>query len=145
MSHYVINGGRRLEGSVTISGAKNAAVAIIPAVILAGEMRLVENLPQIEDVRILEQILQHMGADVEFTPDGAMRIDPKKINTHTVTFDMVSRLRASYYLLGAMLGPLWPCGNRAAGGAVPSAKGPLTSTLKACVRSARRWSLSAAS
>ena len=104
MSHYVINGGRRLEGSVTISGAKNAAVAIIPAVILAGESCLVENLPQIEDVRILEQILQHMGADVEFTPDGAMRIDPKKINTHTVTFDMVSRLRASYYLLGAMLG-----------------------------------------
>lgn len=78
MSHYVINGGRRLEGSVTISGAKNAAVAIIPAVILAGESCLVENLPQIEDVRILEQILQHMGADVEFTPDGAMRIDPKK-------------------------------------------------------------------
>ena len=104
MSHYVINGGRRLEGSVTISGAKNAAVAIIPAVILAGESCLVENLPQIEDVRILEQILQHMGADVEFTPDGAMRIDPKKISTHTVTFDMVSRLRASYYLLGAMLG-----------------------------------------
>ena len=104
MAHYVINGGHRLEGSVTISGAKNAAVAIIPAVILAGESCLVENLPQIEDVRILEQILQHMGADVEFTPDGAMRIDPQKINTHAVTFDMVSRLRASYYLLGAMLG-----------------------------------------
>ena len=144
MSHYVINGGRRLEGSVTISGAKNAAVAIIPAVILAGESCLVENLPQIEDVRILEQILQHMGADVEFTPDGAMRIDPKKINTHTVTFDMVSRLRASYYLLGAMLGR-YGHAEIALPGAVPSAKGPLTSTLKACVRSARRWSLSAAS
>ena len=104
MAHYVINGGHRLEGSVTISGAKNAAVAIIPAAILAGESCVVENLPQIEDVRILEQILQHMGANVEFTADGAMRVDPRGINTRTVTFDMVSRLRASYYLLGAMLG-----------------------------------------
>ena len=103
MSHFVINGGNRLEGVVTISGAKNAALAIIPAVILCGESCRIENLPAIEDVRILEQILIRMGATVEFTPDQGMRIDPRGINTHSVTFEMVSLLRASYYLLGALL------------------------------------------
>ncbi len=104
MSHFIINGGNRLEGVVTISGAKNAALAIIPAVILCGESCRIENLPAIEDVRILEQILIRMGATVEFTPDQGMRIDPRGINTHSVTFEMVSLLRASYYLLGALLG-----------------------------------------
>lgn len=104
MAYYVINGGKRLEGSVTISGAKNAALAIIPACILAGESCRLENLPRIEDVHVLEQILRMMGAGVEFTPDGGMRIDPKTISTRHVTFDMVTRMRASYYLLGAMLG-----------------------------------------
>ena len=104
MAYYVINGGKRLEGSVTISGAKNAALAIIPACILAGESCRLENLPHIEDVHLLEQILRMMGAEVDFTADGGMRINPKTINNRHVTFDMVSRLRASYYLLGAMLG-----------------------------------------
>lgn len=104
MSHFIINGGNRLEGVVTISGAKNAALAIIPAAILAGESCRIENLPAIEDVRILEQILIRMGATVEFTPDQGMRVDPRGISTHSVTFEMVSLLRASYYLLGALLG-----------------------------------------
>lgn len=104
MAHYVINGGRRLEGVVTISGAKNAALAIIPATILAGESCLLENLPLIDDVRTLEAILTRMGAQVGFTPDGSMRVDPKGINEYSVTYDMVRSLRASYYLLGAMLG-----------------------------------------
>ncbi len=104
MAYYVINGGHRLEGSVTISGAKNAALAIIPATILAGESCRLENLPQIEDVHVLEQILRMMGATVDFTPDGGMRIDPRGINNYHVTFDMVSKMRASYYLLGALLG-----------------------------------------
>ena len=104
MAHYIINGGRRLEGVVTISGAKNAALAIIPATILAGESCLLENLPLIDDVRTLEAILTRMGAQVGFTPDGSMRVDPKGINEYSVTYDMVRSLRASYYLLGAMLG-----------------------------------------
>lgn len=104
MAHYEITGGKRLEGVVTISGAKNAALAIIPAAILAGESCLLENLPAIEDVRMLEKILRRMGATVEFTPDGEMRLDPQGITDHRVTFDMVRSLRASYYLLGALLG-----------------------------------------
>jgi len=102
--HYLIKGGNRLVGEVTISGAKNAAVAVIPAAILAGAPCRIENLPCIEDVRILEKILREMGAGVEFTPDGAMTIDPRTIDHHRVTFEMAGELRASYYFLGALLG-----------------------------------------
>ena len=104
MAYYRINGGKRLEGAVTISGAKNAALAIIPAVILSGESCLLENLPEIEDVRIVEEILTSIGADISRTPDGSMRIDPSGISTFSVTGEMVSSMRASYYLLGALLG-----------------------------------------
>ena len=104
MAYYRINGGKRLEGAVTISGAKNASLAIIPAVILSGESCLLENLPEIEDVRIVEEILTSMGADISRTPDGSMRIDPSGISTFSVTGEMVSFMRASYYLLGALLG-----------------------------------------
>ncbi len=104
MAYYRITGGKRLEGAVTISGAKNAALAIIPAAILSGESCVLENLPAIEDVRIVEQILRSMGAQVEHTPDGSLRLDPSGINSYSVTGEMVSSLRASYYLLGALLG-----------------------------------------
>lgn len=101
---YSIHGGRRLEGTVTISGAKNAAVAIIPAAILAGEPCVLENLPNIADVDSLRQILMGLGAKVDFTSGGCMRIDPTTIDTRDATSDKVSSMRASYYLLGAMLG-----------------------------------------
>ncbi|MDD3920101.1 MAG: UDP-N-acetylglucosamine 1-carboxyvinyltransferase [Eubacteriales bacterium] len=101
---YEIQGGHRLEGTVTVSGAKNAAVAIIPASILADECCILENLPDIEDVNILMSILQEIGAEVTFTPGDCMRIDPTAIHTRQVTGEQVSAMRASYYLLGAMLG-----------------------------------------
>ena len=102
--YYSIQGGRRLEGTVTISGAKNAAVAIIPASILAGECCILENLPSIQDVQTLKHILSRMGAQVDFTRGDCMRVDPTSINTVDATFPEVSAMRASYYLLGAMLG-----------------------------------------
>lgn len=101
---YIINGGNRLEGVVTIGGAKNAALAIIAATILCGESCRIENLPYIADVHIMQDILIKMGAEVDFTPDGGMRINPGTINNYNVTFGMMCKLRASYYLLGAMLG-----------------------------------------
>ncbi len=103
-SIYSIHGGRRLEGTVTISGAKNAAVAIIPAAVLAGEPCVLENLPNIADVESLKEILEGLGAKVDMTEGGCMRIDPSAINTHDATSSKVSSMRASYYLLGAMLG-----------------------------------------
>jgi len=104
MSHYVINGGKKLEGVVTVSGAKNAALAIVPAAILSGESCLLENLPSIDDVRTLEDILVRMGARVDFTPDGSMRVDPRGITSVCADYESVRSLRASYYLLGALLG-----------------------------------------
>ena len=103
-SFYSIHGLKRLEGTVTISGAKNAAVAIIPAAILAGEPCVLENLPNIADVESLRDILRGLGAGVDMTEGGCMRIDPSTINTHDATSNEVSSMRASYYLLGAMLG-----------------------------------------
>ena len=103
-SFYSIHGGKRLEGTVTISGAKNAAVAIIPAAILAGEPCVLENLPNIADVESLRDILRGLGAKVDMTEGGCMRIDPSSIDTHDATSNKVSSMRASYYLLGAMLG-----------------------------------------
>ena len=102
--YYSIGGGRRLEGTVTISGAKNAAVAIIPAAILAGEPCVLENLPEIADVVRLKNIMSRLGAKVDMTAGGCIRIDPTTIDTFDVTFPEVSSMRASYYLLGAMLG-----------------------------------------
>ncbi len=101
---YRIDGGRRLEGTVTISGAKNAAVAIIPAAVLAGETCVLENLPHIEDVNALEEILRELGATVRFTSGDCMVLDPSAICDLHATNEKCSRMRASYYLMGAMLG-----------------------------------------
>lgn len=101
--YYSIHGGRPLNGEVTISGAKNAAVALIPAAILAGESCVLENLPDIHDVTVLRQILTKLGAGLEETGSG-LSINPCSVTTRDVTFPEVSSMRASYYLLGAMLG-----------------------------------------
>ena len=134
---YTIQGGRPLEGTVTISGAKNAAVAIIPAAILAGAPCTLENLPLIEDVNILKEILSNMGANVSFSPGGVMHVDASDINQFSVTFDMVSSLRASYYLLGAMLGRYGHAELALPGGCVIGPR-PSISTSKACARWARK-------
>lgn len=101
---YVVNGGKPLNGTVTISGAKNAAVAIIPAAILADEPCIIENVPLIDDVYVLKAILEKIGAVVEFLDERTMKIDPRPITTYSTTFDLVRKMRASYYLAGAMLG-----------------------------------------
>ena len=102
MEKLQIRGGQRLTGTVSISGAKNAAVAILPAALLFPGVNVVENLPAIEDVHLLEAIFRHMGADVEF--DGEkMRIDATRIDPRA-DFELVRGMRASYYLLGAELG-----------------------------------------
>ena len=100
---FVIRGGKPLMGKVSIGGAKNAAVAILPAAILAEDVCVIENLPRIEDVLILVKILKEMGAEVEFREDGSVRIDSRRINTWEVKSKLVTKLRASYYLLGALL------------------------------------------
>ena len=101
---FVIQGGTPLKGTVEISGAKNAAVAILPATILAEGMCVIENLPKIADVIILLKILKQIGAEVQFHQDGSAIIDTSGISSGIVTQQLARRMRASYYLVGALLG-----------------------------------------
>ncbi len=104
MNKFVVNGGKQLNGEVTISGAKNAAVAIIPAVILCDEPCRIENIPNISDVTLIGTILREMGAQVKRVNKSTLDIDPRHIRTYEATTDLVRGMRASYYLLGALLG-----------------------------------------
>lgn len=104
MDKFIIKGGRRLSGEVTISGAKNAAVAILPAVILSEEPCIVENVPTISDVSICLRILKEMGAEVSSVGKDTYRIDPTKIDNFCVPYETARKMRASYYFLGALLG-----------------------------------------
>ncbi len=104
MEKIVIVGGSKLTGEVNISGAKNAAVAIIPAAILAQDMCRIENIPEISDVNMMIRILSHMGAEVKMINKNCYEINTKHISTHVVPNEMTKHLRASYYLLGALLG-----------------------------------------
>ncbi|MBO4878338.1 MAG: UDP-N-acetylglucosamine 1-carboxyvinyltransferase [Ruminococcus sp.] len=104
MDKYIIRGGRRLEGEVVISGAKNAAVAILPAIVLSEEPCVVDNVPDISDVRICLRILEHLGAKVEKLGKDCYRIDPTTINSFCVPYEYAKKMRASYYFLGALLG-----------------------------------------
>ena len=104
MEKYIINGGKPLHGTVNISGAKNAAVAIIPATILCDEVCRIENVPNISDVNELIHILYELGADIRAINPSTYEIDPRNIRSHIVPLEMTKKLRASSYLLGAMLG-----------------------------------------
>ncbi|MFZ5968298.1 MAG: UDP-N-acetylglucosamine 1-carboxyvinyltransferase [Bacillota bacterium] len=105
MDKLVIEGGHKLKGKVEISGFKNAAVAIIPASILSGDRCIIENLPNIRDVHVLGEILQELGAKVVYKPEQkVMEIDTSTITECFASYEIASKLRASYYLLGASLG-----------------------------------------
>ena len=104
MNKYMIRGGRRLYGEVTVSGAKNAAVAIIPAALLVDGVCRIENIPQISDVTLFFSILEELGAKVRVLNRHAIEIDCHAIHSTRPSYDLARRIRASYYLLGALLG-----------------------------------------
>ncbi|MDY4486720.1 MAG: UDP-N-acetylglucosamine 1-carboxyvinyltransferase [Candidatus Limivicinus sp.] len=104
MEKYVIKGGTMLHGEVEISGAKNAAVAIIPAALMVNGVCRIENMPQISDTDMLLTILTHMGAKVRFINNSTIEIDCTDVHYQDVPFDLTRKIRASYYLIGAMLG-----------------------------------------
>ncbi len=99
----MIRGGERLSGAITISGAKNSAVAVIPAAILADSKVYIENLPDISDVHILAELLQELGAIIEYENNNIM-IDPTMMRPKPVLQEKIKKLRSSYYLMGALLG-----------------------------------------
>ena len=103
MDRLVIKGKNKLSGNVVISGAKNAAVAVIPAAIMASDVCLIDNLPYIEDVKCLYTTLNKMGVECEYNDKHTLKIDSSANFSTTVTFDEVRKMRASYYLIGALL------------------------------------------
>lgn len=98
-----IVGGERLEGEVMVSGGKNAAVAIIPASLLADSPSVIENVPDIDDVHVLIRILRFLGAEVEFQ-DNVLRVDPRQVDKFDLPYELASRMRASYYMVPVLLG-----------------------------------------
>ncbi len=104
MEKLVIHGGNRLSGEVEISGAKNAAVAIIPATLLAQDVCRIENIPNISDVSCMVRILSQMGAQVKYINKHTIEVNTKTVNSYIVPHEMTKQLRASYYLIGALLG-----------------------------------------
>lgn len=104
MKKYIIKGGNKLYGEVNISGAKNAAVAILPAAILADSPCRIENIPDISDVKTILRILIEMGAQVKHLDSHTVEIDPRCVDTNMVPYEYARRIRASYYFIGALLG-----------------------------------------
>ncbi len=106
LEKFVINGGNALKGEVRISGAKNAAVAILPAVLLSDEPCVIENLPNISDVTTLLKAMQCLGAQIKTINKSTVEIDPRHVNSFVVSKKMAEGMRASSYFLGALLGRL---------------------------------------
>lgn len=104
MEKLIINGEKKLNGEVYISGAKNAAVAIIPAAICSNGICTIENLPDIEDVHSLVSAISNIGAICKFKDKNTLEIDSRNIKSCKATYEAVKKIRASYYLVGALLG-----------------------------------------
>ncbi|HEX3025863.1 MAG TPA: UDP-N-acetylglucosamine 1-carboxyvinyltransferase, partial [Clostridia bacterium] len=104
MEKFLITGGHQLTGEVDISGAKNAAVAIIPATILAEGPCRIENIPNISDVSIIIEILHKLGAQVRLINKTTLEIDTSRLNEPIVTYELARKMRASCYFLGALIG-----------------------------------------
>ena len=103
MDKFIVRGGNRLTGEVSISGAKNAAVAIMPAVMLAESPCRIENIPNISDTRLSARILTEMGAKVRWINKNTVEIDPTTIDTNIVPAELGRKMRGSYYNIGALL------------------------------------------
>lgn len=104
MKKYVVSGGKTLNGEVSLSGGKNAVVGIIPAAVLVKGACVIENVPAINDVADLVEIMKKMGADVSYLDEKTLRIDCTDVVSYVADYDAVRKLRASYYLIGALLG-----------------------------------------
>jgi UDP-N-acetylglucosamine 1-carboxyvinyltransferase len=103
MKQIIIQGGNKLSGTIKISGAKNSAVALIPASILSDDVVKIDNIPNISDVDALDEILKFLGAKVTLE-DGLMTIDSKSIKNMPIPKEISTKLRASYYFMSALLG-----------------------------------------
>ena len=104
MDQYVIKGGNPLVGEVESGGAKNAALAILAAAIMTDETVLIENLPDVRDINVLLKAMQQIGAQVDRLDRHTVKINGSRIGDYSVDYEYIKKIRASYYLLGALLG-----------------------------------------
>ena len=104
MEQYVIKGGVRLQGEVSIGGAKNAALGILAAAIMTDETVTIENVPNVRDIRVLLQAIEGIGAKVTYVYNNSVQINGGSISDINVDYEYIKKIRASYYLLGALLG-----------------------------------------
>lgn len=104
LEKFIIRGGKKLFGEITVSGAKNAAVAILPATLLVDGKCVIENVPNIQDVNMILDILVQLGAKVKRLHNNILEIDTSKVISYVAPYEMAMKLRASYYLLGSLLG-----------------------------------------
>ena len=104
MEQYVIKGGNPLVGEVEIAGAKNAALAILAAAIMTDETILIENLPDVRDINVLLEAIAGIGAQVDRINKSTVKINGSTIGDVSVDYEYIKKIRASYYLLGALLG-----------------------------------------
>lgn len=104
MERLIINGSKQLEGVVDINGSKNAAVAIIPGAILANDVCIIENVPDIEDVVNLVGVINEMGMQAEFIDKHTIKIDSRNLESSCANYEAVKEMRGSYYFLGALMG-----------------------------------------
>lgn len=123
-----IHGGARLEGEVTVSGGKNAAVAILPAALLGDSPSVIENVPDINDVHIILDMLAYLGAQVEFR-DNVVTIDPRTADKFDPPYDLACQMRASYYFAPVLLGVFKRCEVPLPGGCDLGLR-PIDQTLK---------------
>lgn len=104
MEQYIIKGGKALQGEVSIGGAKNAALGILAAAIMTDETVTIENLPDIRDIHVLLEAIEEIGAAVERVDKHTVKINGKNIKSINIDYEFIRKIRASYYLLGALLG-----------------------------------------
>ena len=102
MDKFVINGGRSLNGEITISGAKNASLALMPAAMLAGGTSVLDNTPELNDVYTMMKLLNHLGVKSEFS-NNVLKLNTGNIDNQTAPYEHVKKMRASVYVLGPLL------------------------------------------
>lgn len=98
----VVQGGKRLSGHMTVSGAKNSALKLMAASLLAGGTSVLHNVPNIQDVATMQEVIEHLGANVEFA-DGSMSIDTTQVQSHVAPYELVQRMRASIQIMGPLV------------------------------------------
>lgn len=104
MEQYIIKGGNPLVGEVEIGGAKNAALGLLAAAIMTDETVCIENLPDVNDINVLLDAIAGIGASVHRVDRHTVKINGKGIQSYSIEYDYIKKIRASYYMLGAMLG-----------------------------------------